>query len=248
MNLEGKHVFLTGGSGAIGLELALGLLNAGASVTIGDMADPDGEWKRRALAHFEKCDLEKADDIKRALGAAVEKFGPIDILIHAAAHQPMLLFEDLEFPAWRRTFAVNVDSFFHLVKGVLPFMKEKGWGRIVSFTSGTFDEGAPAHINYVASKAALIGATRVLAKEVGQYGITVNTLSPGLTKTATSSYHVEEMMKLGHPNYFDLHIAQQSLKRSLTPKDHVGPTLFLVSDMSAAISGQNLHVDGGKNY
>jgi NAD(P)-dependent dehydrogenase (short-subunit alcohol dehydrogenase family) len=124
-------------------------------------------------------------------------------------------------------------------------MKKNGWGRIVAFASTQVNEGTPEHVDYVASKAGIIGASRVLAKELGRYGITVNTLSPGLTKTEASSRSNDRMMALGHPNYFDMGIARQSLKRTLVPQDLVGPLLFLVSDEAAAISGQTMIVDGG---
>ena len=197
---------------------------------------------------FEHCDLSKGEEITGAVARATSAFGTADILVHAAAHQPAYPFEEMPFSGWRTTFAVNVDSFFHLAKAVLPAMKKQQWGRILSFTSTTFNEGTAEHLDYVASKAALIGATRVLAKEVGKFGITANTLSPGLTKTTMSASHVDEMVKLGHPNYFELYIQQQSLKRSLVPKDIVGPVIFLVSEEAAAISGQTLIVDGGKEH
>src|SRR3546814_19782003 len=80
-------------------------------------------------------------------------------------------------------------------KSMLPFMKAKGWGRIVTWTSTTVNEGVPNHCDYVATKAALVGASRVLAKELGQYGITVNCQALGLTRTAQSTYHVEKMIE-----------------------------------------------------
>src|SRR3546814_14804921 len=105
---------------------------------------------------------------------------------------------------------------------MLPFMKAKGWGRIVTLTSTTVNEGVPNHCDYVATKAALVGASRVLAKELGQYGITVNCQALGLTRTAQSTYHVEKMIELGLPDYFQMDMEQSSIRRVLEPQDHVG--------------------------
>jgi 3-oxoacyl-[acyl-carrier protein] reductase len=248
--LANKHAILTGGSGGIGRYLAQGLIREGAAVTILDVqrADEALAMVRSDRLKFEKCDLGNGDEIRAAVQTAERASGGTDILVHCAAHQPRRPFEEIPASQWRRTLSVNLDALFHLAQAVAPNMKKKGWGRIVSLTSSTFNEGTPEHLDYVSSKAGIIGATRVLAKELGKHGITVNAMSPGLVKTATAAKAVEEMIKLGYPNYFDLYIAQQSLKRSLVPEDMVGPLVFLLSDESAAVSGQTLIVDGGKEH
>jgi 3-oxoacyl-[acyl-carrier protein] reductase/(S)-1-phenylethanol dehydrogenase len=245
--LRGKNVVLTGGSGGVGKFLAQGLVHEGAFVTILDVQNAD---ETIALVgpqqiRFERCDLTNGDDIRHVVAKLDEAIGGCDILVHCAAYIRTLPFEELPFAEWRRMMGVNLDAFYHLSQATIPNMKKKGWGRIVSFTSTQVNEGTPEHVDYVASKAGLIGASRVLAKEIGRYGITVNTLSPGLTKTEASSRSNEQMIALGHPDYFDMAIARQSLKRTLVPQDLVGPLLFLVSDEAAAISGQTLIVDGG---
>src|SRR3546814_11115176 len=97
---------------------------------------------------------------------------------------------------------------------MLPFMKAKGWGRIVTLTSTTVNEGVPNHCDYVATKAALVGASRVLAKELGQYGITVNCQALGLTRTAQSTYHVEKMIELGLPRSEERRVGNESVRTS----------------------------------
>lgn len=248
--LVSKHVILTGGSGGIGRYLAQGLVREGATVSIVDIQSAD-----EALAlvgsdrvRFEQCDLGNGDHIREVVAKSERAVGGCDILVHCAAHQPRRPFEQIPFAEWRTTLSVNLDALFHLTQAVLPHMKKKGWGRIVSFASTTFNEGTPEHSDYVSSKAGIIGATRVLAKELGKYGITVNALSPGLVKTTTSAKAVEEMLALGYPNYFDMYVAQQSVKRTLVPQDMVGPLIFLLSDESSAVSGQTLIVDGGKEH
>jgi 3-oxoacyl-[acyl-carrier protein] reductase/(S)-1-phenylethanol dehydrogenase len=245
--LQGKNVVLTGGSGGVGKFLVQGLVNEGAFVAILDVqnADETIPLVEPEQIRFEHCDLTKGDDIRHVVAKLDEEIGGCDILVHCAAYIRTLPFEDLPFLEWRKMMSVNLDALYHLSQATIPNMKEKSRGRIVAFTSTQVNEGTPEHVDYVASKAGLIGASRVLAKELGRYGITVNTLSPGLTKTEASSRSADRMIALGHPNYFDMAIARQSLKRTLVPQDIVGPLLFLVSDEAAAISGQTLIVDGG---
>src|SRR3546814_3949811 len=100
---------------------------------------------------------------------------------------------------------------------------------IVTLTSTTVNEGVPNHCDYVATNAALVGASRVLAKELGQYGITVTCQALGLTRTAQSTYHVEKMIELGLPDYFLFDMDQSTFLRVLEPLVHVGPILFLLS-------------------
>jgi 3-oxoacyl-[acyl-carrier protein] reductase len=248
--LNDKHVLLTGGSGGIGRYLLQGLLREGAKVTILDIQDAEDAFALAGSdnARFEKCDLGNGDEIRACVVKAERGAGGIDMLVHCAAHQPRRPFEEIPVDQWRRTLSVNLDALFHLAQAVVPNMKKKGWGRIVSFTSTTFNEGTPEHLDYVSSKAGLIGATRVLAKELGKHGITVNAISPGLVKTQTAAKAVDEMVAMGYPNYFEMYITQQSLKRSLVPQDMVGPLIFLLCDEAAAVSGQTLLVDGGKEH
>lgn len=243
MSIEGKHIILTGGSGGIGQVLTPALAERGARVSVLDIDDLPEENENIA---FFRCDMTDRQAIDAAVKSAAEAFGDPAILIHAAAYQPVGPFEDMDFDRWRRAFTVNVDAFYHLIKATLPYMKKAGWGRILSFTSTTFNEGTPEHCDYVASKGALIGASRVLARELGKYGITVNTYTLGLTRTAQTEYHVREMVAYGHPDYFQMSIDQASIKRTLMPQDHVGPIAFLLSEDAGMISGQTLIVDGGR--
>jgi len=245
MSIDGKHVILTGGSGGVGRFITAGLVAKGARVSVLDIGDLPQQFEN---TRFFKCDLGDGEAIVQAIKDATNAFGAPTILIHAAAYQPAGPFEELPFEQWRRSFSVNVDSFYHLTKAVLPFMKAKGWGRIVSLTSTTINEGAALLCDYVATKAALIGASRVLARELGKYGITVNCHSLGLTRTEQVTRNIETMMAHGHPDYFQVYIGQSSIPRILEPQDHVGPILFLLSDEAGMISGQTQIVDGGRMF
>jgi len=120
----------------------------------------------------------------------------------------------------------------------VPGMVERGWGRVVSVSSTTFHSGIGMNTHYTASKGGVIGFSRSLAAEVGEYGVTVNTIAPGLTRTATTAGGP-------HAAWFDMLAQQQAIKRTQEPQDLVGALSFLASDDAAFITGQTLCVDGG---
>ncbi len=245
MSIDGKHVILTGGSGGVGRFITAALVAKGARVSILDIDELPEEHENARLF---KCDLGDGEAIAKAVHDAANAFDDPTILIHAAAYQPVGPFEEMPFDRWRRSFSINVDSFYHLAQAMLPYMKAAGWGRIVNITSTTVNEGVPNHCDYVATKAALIGASRVLAREFGPYNITVNCQALGLTRTPQSTYHVEKMKELGLPDFFEMDKGQSSIQRVLEPLDHVGPILFLLSEEANMITGQTLIVDGGRLF
>jgi NAD(P)-dependent dehydrogenase (short-subunit alcohol dehydrogenase family) len=243
--LKGKTAIVTGGANGIGRAFCERLAEEGVNVVIADIGDGAAtaalvakhDVKVRAI----KCDMSKGDSIV-AMGAEVDRdFGGADILVHCAGIYPAQLFDDMTFEDWKRVLTINLDSVFHLAKAVLPRMKEKGWGRIISISSTTFHSGIAYNSHYTASKAGLIGFTRGLASEVGANGITVNTIAPGLVKTDTTASGPQSQ-------WFDALAQQQAIKRTEEPADLVGPMAFLASDDAAFITGQTLLVDGGWRF
>ncbi|MEY4427382.1 MAG: hypothetical protein RLZZ182_71 [Pseudomonadota bacterium] len=184
------------------------------------------------------CDITNPADLAKALDAARESFGDLLILVHCAGIYPMQAIEHISFDDWRRVFSVNVDAMFHLVQAMLPGMKAKQWGRIVSFASNTFHAGVPMLSHYIASKGAVVGFTRALAAELGAHGITVNAIAPTLVRTHTTESTLE-------PGFFDFIAQLQSIKRTSVPQDYAGVVSFLTSDDAAFMTGQTLVVDGG---
>lgn len=243
--LDGRTAIVTGGASGIGRAVSQRLAEEGANVLIADIADAsavvEALGKKGVKAASIRCDLSSGDDVARLRAEAESAFGGCDILIHNAGIYPATLFEDMTFEEWRRVLAINLDSVFHLVKAVLPSMKARGWGRIISLSSTTFHSGIAYNSHYTASKAGLIGFSRGLASEVGQYGITVNTVAPGLTRTDTTANGPQAQ-------WFDMLAGQQAIKRTETPADLVGPIAFLASDDAAFVTGQTLVVDGGWRF
>jgi len=249
MRLKDKVAIITGGNQGIGREYSLRFAKEGAKVVVAarniekseqvvkELIDAGGE----AMAL--KVDVSKEKDTKMMAKKTVEKFGKIDILLNNAAIYSGLTMKPwdlISVDEWDWVFSVNVKGQWLTMKAVVPYMKQLGKGKIINTSSTTILLGIPLLLSYAASKAAVIGLTRCVASEVGEYGINVNTICPGLTMTAAST----EMP--GQPPGLAEFVANMAaLKRNEQPEDLVGAALFLASEDSDFITGQMIVVDGG---
>jgi NAD(P)-dependent dehydrogenase (short-subunit alcohol dehydrogenase family) len=245
--LAGKRAVVTGGANGIGQAFSRRLGAAGARVAIADVADASTTVaqikKTGGTAVAVRCDQTSEADVAKLKAKVDTEYGGCDILVHCAGIYPTAAFEEITFADWRRVLSVNLDSAFLLVKAFLPGMKEQHWGRIISVSSTTFHSGIGFNTHYTASKGGLIGFARSLAFEVGDFGITVNTIAPGLTKTETTING-----KPGEFGWFEMIRAQQAIKRTETPEDLTGALAFLASEDAAFITGQTIVVDGGWRF
>ncbi|MCY4583228.1 MAG: SDR family oxidoreductase, partial [Chloroflexi bacterium] len=171
--------------------------------------------------------------------AALEKWGRIDGLVNNAAvfQRPQITrgtVEEISAEEWDRVMAVNVRGPFLCCRAVLPHMKARGYGKIVNISSGTFFSGRSS-TQYVASKGAVVGMTRTLSREVGDFGITVNSIAPGST---ASDPERDESNYQGR-------VPDRSIKRVERPEDLAGAGVFLMSSDSDFMTGQTMIVDGG---
>jgi 3-oxoacyl-[acyl-carrier protein] reductase len=239
----GKVAVVTGGANGIGQAIACRLAREGARVAIADVADASETLDMLAGigtgAFAAPCDIGDARQVATFVAQVVEELGAPQILVHSAAVQFVRPFEEVTFEQWRRTQSVNHESMFHLLQAVLPAMKSARWGRIVVLASSTFFVGAPAMTHYVTSKGALIGLVHGLAAEVGPFGITINAVAPGLTRTRKA---VDDL-----PQALFEHVASlQCIKRSGTPEDQAAVVSFLASADAGFITGQTILADGGQ--
>lgn len=238
----GKTVVITGGSNGIGQAFVKRLAAEGAHVLICDLTD-GGETVELAAAAGGKaewigCDLSDQQSIQAFAAEAHKRSPAIDALVHAAGIYPLKPIDEIDFDEWRRVFAVNIDSLYHLTRAFMPGMRSRGWGRIVGVTSNTFQLGIQNLTHYVATKGAVIGFLRSLSREIGDTGVTVNSIAPTITRTKT--------VEAGVQGAFLEPMSQlQSIKRVAVPDDYTGTLSFLLSDDAAFITGQNLVVDGG---
>jgi NAD(P)-dependent dehydrogenase (short-subunit alcohol dehydrogenase family) len=246
VRLEGRVAIVTGGARHIGAAYCRKLAAEGAAIVIADILDGELVAKEirsrngRALAL--QIDVSKEEDTIRMAAETVNAFGRIDILVNNAAifiniqRHPCY---EITSDEWDRVSAVNIKGPFLCAKAVFPQMKEQKYGKIINISSSTAYWGTPNFLHYVASKAALIGMTRSLAREVGEYGICVNAIAPGL---------VEHEGQNAPKILTDLQLKARSIKRLETPEDLFGTVIFLASSDSDFMTGQTIVVDGGSVF
>ena len=245
-----KIAVITGASNGIGQAFARRLAEDGVHVAIADVAPGEQTVKmveqagRQALAC--NCDVTSQESVT-ALAAEVEKkFGRCDILINCAGIYPQQDFEQMKFEDWRRVLSINLDSVFLVSAAFAPGMKQRGWGRVVNMASSTLGSVVTGFVHYMASKAGIVGFTRALASELGPYGVTVNAISPGLTRSPGTLARKPRVGMVDMEAEFNFAANMQAIKRVEVPDDLVGTVSYLTSDDAAFITGQTLNVDGGR--
>lgn len=245
--LDGRVIIVTGGAQGIGKAYCQGLAREGAKVVV---ADIDGSLAERAAEELGAAealpvatDVSQLEGTERMVKATLDQFGRIDGLVNNAAvfQRPSVKrgpFEEISVEEWDRVMAVNVRGTFLCCRAVLPQMKQQKYGKIVNISSGTVLSGTPRFAHYVTSKAAVIGLTRCIAREVGDFNICINAVAPGLTLS------LDNVDEAGMESYKQR--AQTAcIKRVETPQDLVGTIVFLSSAESDFITGQTIAVNGG---
>ena len=247
--LAGRTAIVTGGAKGLGRHYSEALAAEGARVVIADISEGDEAAHEIAAKHGANstmsvtCDVSKEDQVKALVDKTIDRFGKIDILVNNAALFAPLVHtkvQDIDVDLWDKVFAINVRGPFLTVKHAVPHMIAKKYGKIVNIGSGTVYKGLPGMTHYTASKGAIATFTRTLSRELGEHGICVNTLAPGLvmseTLVATGTH--DEALK-ARVN------ASRAFKRDQLPPDLLGALIFLSSAESDFVTGQTIAVDGG---
>ena len=244
-SLAGRVALVTGSSRGLGLGMAEGLAEAGATVVLNgrDPATLDARAKELAARGFAvtTAPFDVVDDAAARAGvdAVVERHGRLDILIANAGIHHARPLPDWDMADWRRVMSANLDACFVLAqRAALPMMRQRH-GRIVFTTSLTGVLGRPTIHAYSASKAGLAGLTRSLAAELGEHGITCNAIAPGYFETDLSAGLRKDAAFVERIN------ARVPLRRWGKPRDLAGIAVFLASDAAAYVTGQQIVVDGG---
>ena len=247
-DLNGRTVIVTGGGKGIGKVYAQEFAKAGANVVACDIDEAAARSVAGALTAEGLEALGLGTDIvseqatEAMAKAALDRFGAIDVLVNNASMMSVLPRRSwLEIPVdeWDRVMAVNLRGTFLCCRAVFPAMKERGRGKIVNISSSRFFEGTPNRLHYTTSKAGVVGFTRALAREVGEFGITVNAVAPGMTASDTQ-------VSSSSGNYLAARASGRAIDRTQVPEDLVGAVMFLSSAASDFMTGQTLLVDGGK--
>lgn len=248
MSSDSRVVLVTGAGGGLGRAFAQGFAALGDRLVIADI-DAAGASRTVELltasgadALAVAVDVTSRDSVTAMIDTAIAHFGRLDVVVNNAAIYASLTrtpFTDIDPDEWDRVLGVNAKGTWLVSAAAFPRLTSPG-GRIINIASATVMSGSPLWMHYVASKAAVIGMTRVMARETGTAGVTVNAIAPGFTLTEASLGLLEDAETYG--------VDRGAIKRASQPEDIVGTALFLASDQAGYITGQTLVVDGGKQF
>ncbi|MCH2165462.1 MAG: SDR family oxidoreductase [Marinovum sp.] len=243
-DLKGASVFITGGGSGIGAALTDGFMTQGAKVAFIGRTDAtkfvaDMKAKHGVTPLFIQGDITDTAGFKTAIDQAAEAHDGLKVLVNNAANDKRHLAEETTEEFWDWMQAINLKSYFFGCQAALPHLRDNGGGSIVNFSSISYMMGNAGYPAYTAANSGINGLTRSLAREWGGDKIRVNALAPGwvLTQKQKDFWVTEEGLAA--------HLARQCLQDPLAPEDIVGGTLFLASDISKAMTGQSLVIDGG---
>lgn len=243
---DNKVAVVTGAAQGLGRDFCVGLAKEGATiVAIGrkTLLD-DTKAAVEAVGGKILClkgDCANAADVERMAKETLDKIGRVDILVNNAAIFPTCTFEDMDYAMFSKVRNTNMDSVFYMTKAFIGGMKKNGWGRVVNIVSNSVKLGIIlGQSAYMASKMGIIGLSRGMANEYGDFGITCNCLGPNATPTPGMAE-----MERNMPGIFEAIAQMGSIKRVTSAEDYVGMLLLLTSDAGSFLTGQTYYIDGG---
>ena len=245
--LKGRVVIITGGGQALGRTYAHEFAAQGAIPVIAELNVENGNRvvqeieQKGGKAICVQTDVSQEADTNAMAEAALSAFGRIDCLINNAAVFSQITiapFWELPVEEWQSAMRVNIDGAFFCSRAVVPAMQERKWGRIINIASTTVSAGRANYLHYITSKSAMIGMTRSMARELGEWNITAHLFMPGAVETEVERPSVSGAM-------FDNLAKQQAIQRPATMDEYAGFMLFLCSDDAEFTTGQTFAANGG---
>jgi 3-oxoacyl-[acyl-carrier protein] reductase len=248
-DVAGRVVIVTGGGRGIGRVYCEHFAQAGMQVVAADIYAEEAEKVAATIreaggkAIAVRADISKPEDVQAMAEVAARELGGIDALVNNASMMsalPRRPWDQIPLEEWDRVMAVDLRGLFLCCRAVVPYMQQRGKGKIVNISSGRVLEGTPNRLHYTTAKAGVIGFTRALSRELGADKINVNVVLPGLTLSDTQ-------VASSQSSYLAANDAKsRALGRAQYPEDLVGTVLYLLSDASDYVTGQSFNVDGGK--
>ena|SRR5947209_13069495 len=255
MKLANRTALITGGGRGIGRAVAFAFAREGASVVVAarteqEVARVAEEVKAETGARtmYATCDVSDRESVELVLADVRERIGAIDILVNNAGIAESATLVKTSDELWQRHLAINLTGTFYFMRGALPAMVERGWGRIINIASIAGKTGAPYISAYSASKHGVLGLTRSVALEVASKGVTVNAICPGYVETDMTTRALENIeAKTGRPAADALEAIKRMSpqNRLITPEEVASLALLLASEEGRGINGQAINVDGG---
>jgi 3-hydroxybutyrate dehydrogenase len=255
--LHHKVAIVTGSTSGIGLGIARGLAAQGADLVLNGFGQPDeieflrAESERRygVRVRYHGADMSRPDEVRALAQFAQAELGRVDIVVNNAGIQHVAPVETFDEAKWDAVLAINLSSAFHLVKAVIPGMRERRFGRLIHIASAHGLTASPFKSAYVAAKHGLLGLSKTLAVELAEDAITSNTICPGYVKTPLVDKQIADQARAHgiSPEQVvrDVMLSHQARKEFVQVEELAALTVFLASDAAASMTGAALAMDGG---